>query len=176
MKLGRAAVVASLVCAACTATMSLSPTTGLSGVSAASAQSLRLQVIDVTKILIPTATDYANNYVEVTGAMGLAVEVGTNSVTGCVLFVKCADAAPQIALPDLLVKTQAAPGAGGTSMMVYTEVTASDQALWSTGTTAPGWTAVSLDLRIRNLSTYADGVGGSTTNYTDNLTFTLVTQ
>jgi hypothetical protein len=175
MRLRLSAVVASFACAVCSATLSFGPATGISGVSAAAAIE-RLNIIDAAKTLTPTAADYTNDYIEITGASGLRVEVGTNSNTGCVLFIKCADAAPGIALSDFLVRTLTAPGTGGTSMPIYTAITASGQALWSTGVKEPGWSQVNIDIRIKNLFGYSDPIGGGTSGYTNNLTFTVVAQ
>jgi len=175
MRLGLPVLVASLACAVCSATLSFAPATGISGVTAAAAVE-RLNIIDATATLTPTAADYANDYVEITGASGLRVALGTNSNTGCVLFVKCADASPGIALADLLVKTQTAPGTGGTSLTIYAAVTASDQALWSSGVKEPGWTQINIDIRIKNLFGYGDAIGGGTSGYTNNLTFTVIAQ
>jgi hypothetical protein len=175
MRFGLPAVVASLACAVCSATLSFAPAKGISGVSAAAAVE-RLNIIDAAMTLTPTAADYANDYIEITGASGLRVELGTSSNTGCVLFVRCADAAPRIALADFLVRTLTAPGSGGTSTTSYTAVTASGQALWSTGVKEPGWTQINIDIRIKNLFGYTDPIGGGTSAYTNNLTFTVVAQ
>ena len=175
MRLGRPVVVASLACALWSVALSYAPGTGITGVTAAAAVD-RLNIIDTAITLTPTAADYANDYIEVTGATGLRVELGTNSNTGCVLFVKCADAAPAIALADILVKTQTAPGTGGTSLTTYTAISASDLALWSTGVKEPGWAQINIDVRIKNLFGYSDGIGGGTTNRTNTLTFTVVAQ
>lgn len=175
MRFGLPAVVALLVCAVCSATLSFAPGAGISGITAAAAVE-RLNIIDAAMTLTPAAADYSNDYVEITGATGLRVELGTSSNTGCVLFVKCADAAPRIAFADFLVKTQTAPGPGGTSMTSYTAITASSQALWSTGVKEPGWTQINLDVRIKNLFGYSDAIGAGTTAYTNTLTFTVIAQ
>ena len=92
------------------------------------------------------------------------------------LSVKCADASPQIALADFLVRTQTAAGAGGSTLSSYTAITASDQALWSTGTAQITFLQVNTDIRVQNLFAYPDAIGPGTTSYTDNLTYTLVAQ
>lgn len=175
MRIGLPIVLASLACVVCSATLSFDLAAGVSGVAAAAAAD-RINIIDAAMTLTPTAADYANDYVEITGATGLRVAVGTSSNTGCVLFVKCADAAPRIALADFLVRTLTAPGTGGTSMTSYTAVTASDQALWSSGVKVPGFNQINLDIRIKNLFGYSDAISGGTTAYTDNLTFTVIAQ
>jgi hypothetical protein len=163
-------------CALLSAGVDFSPTAGLSVVRAARAASAHVDILDATMNLTPNAADYTNDYVEVTGASGCRVRLWTNSGTGGVLFVKCADAAPRIALADFLVKTQTAPGPGGTSMTSYTAVSATDRALWSSAAAVAMWGQVNVDIRIKNLFAYPDALGAGTTNYTNNLTFTLVMQ
>jgi hypothetical protein len=141
----------------------------------ASANAL-VQVLDPAISLVPTATDYNNDYVEVTGASGLRVRVKSNSSTGMILKIRCPDASPQIALADLLVRTQTAAGAGGTTMSSYTAITAVDQNLWSTGAVVNAWTTVTSDIRVQNLSTYPDAGGGGTTNYSNTVTYSVVVQ
>ena len=58
----------------------------------------------------------------------------------------------------------------------YTPITASDQALWSTGAAQIAFIEVDTDLRVQNLFAYPDAIGPGTTNYTDNLTYTVVAQ
>jgi len=176
MKRCLAALAAILTCGLLTSSVCLAASTGSSAVTLAASANAVLQVLDATMTLTPNAADYANDFVEVTGASGLRVRVKSNSSTGCVLYVKCTDASPQIALADLLVKTQTAPGAGGASMSSYTAITASDQALWSTGAAQVAFLQVATDIRIQNLFAYPDAIGPGTTNYTDNLTYTVVAQ
>jgi hypothetical protein len=156
--------------------LSYSPATGVHGVAPAAAANAFINVIDVAMTLTPTAADYSNDYVEITGASGLRVEVKSNNPTGLVLYVRCADAAPQVRLSDFLVRTLTAPGVGGTTMSTYTAITAADQALWSTGVAMGPFQQVNIDIRIQNLFGYGDAPGGATTGYTDNLTFTVLTQ
>jgi hypothetical protein len=150
--------------------------TGTSAVTLAASASVVLDILDASMTLTPNAADYTNDYVEVTGASGLRVRLKTNSTTGCVLSVRCADAAPQIALADLRVKTQTAAGAGGSTLSSYTAITASNQALWSTGAAQITFLTVTTDIRVQNLFAYPDPIGAGTTNYTDNLTYTVVAQ
>jgi hypothetical protein len=147
-----------------------------SSVTLAASANAVVQVLDPAITLAPTPTDYGNDYVEVTGASGLRVRVKSNSTTGMILKVRCPDATPQIALADLLVRTQTAAGTGGTTMASYTAITAVDQNLWSTGTSQGPWTTVTTDIRVQNLFNYPDAVGGGTTNYTNTLTYTVVAQ
>ena len=165
-----------LSCGVLTATSSFAANSGTSAVTLAASANAVLQVLDVTMTLTPNATDYGNDYVEVTGGSGLRVRLKTNSATGCVLNVKCADASPQIALADFLVKTQTAAGAGGSTISSYTAITASDQALWSTGAAQVTFFDIDTDIRIQNLFAYPDPIGAGTTAYTDNLTYTAVAQ
>ena len=168
--------VALLPCGLVSTSLRFSTSTGIAGVSEARAASAHVNILDATRTLTPSAADYGNDYVELTGASGLRVQVWTNSATGCVLYVKCADAAPQIALDDLLVRTLTAPGPGGTSMTTFTPISAADQALWSTRAAVPPWLQINTDLRIQNLYAYPDGIAPGTTAYTDNLTFTVIVQ
>jgi hypothetical protein len=135
-----------------------------------------VQVLDPAITLVPTGTDYNNGYVEVTGASGLRVQLKSNSSTGVILKIRCPDATPQIALADLLVRTQTAAGTGGTTMSSYTAITGTDQNLWSTGTSQGPWATVTTDIRVQNLFNYNDVPGGGTTNYTNTLTYTVVVQ
>ena len=133
-------------------------------------------VLDATRTLTPTAADYTTDYVEITGASGVRVQVSTDPGNGLQLFVRCADAAPPVALADFLVRTLTAPGTGGTTMATYTAVTAVNQLLWSTTNAPAGSTTVNTDVRIKNLFAYSDPIGAGTTGYTDTLTFTVVEQ
>lgn len=149
-------------------------TSGTSNVTLAASATSTIVIVDNSVTLTPTSTDYDNDFVQATGANGLRVNVKTNSSGGMLLKVKCADVAPQIALADLLVRTQTAAGTGGTTMSSFTAITAADQNLWSTTVPQGPWATVTTDLRIQNLNNYPDAVGGSTTNYTNTLTYTVV--
>ena len=155
---------------------SFAMSSGTSAVTLGASANAIVQVIDGSFSLIPTGADYLNDYCEALGVAGLRVRIKSNSSTGCVLYVKCTDASPQIALADLLVKTQDAPGPGGATMSVFTAVTASDQALWSTTAAQSTFLQINTDIRVQNLFAYPDANGGGTTNYTDNLTYTVVAQ
>jgi hypothetical protein len=170
------AIAAIVTCSVLTASASFAANTGTSAVTLAASANAVLQVLDATMTLTPNATDYGNDFVEVTGASGLRVRLKTNSTTGCVLSVKCVDASPQIALADFMVRTQTAAGAGGSTMSSYTAITASDQALWSTGASQSSFLQVNTDIRTQNLMAYPDAISAGTTNYTDNLTYTVVAQ
>lgn len=141
-----------------------------------SAASAHINILDPAMTLTPNATDYANDYVQITGATGLRVQLWTNSATGMALYVQCTDAAPRIALADFLVKTGTPPGTGGTSLTTYTAVSSTNLALWSSGVAVAMWGQVNVDVRIQNLYAYPDAPGGGATNYTDNLTFTVLVQ
>ncbi len=151
-------------------------TTGNATVTLAANAMAMIQILDPAVTLVPTPTDYDNNYVEAAGASGLRVQVKTNSSTGLVLKVRCPDATPQIALADLLLKTATPPGSGGSSLPLYTSVSAVDQDLWSTGASQHSWAVVTTDIRIQNLMNYDDTAGGGTTDYTNTLTYTVVAQ
>ena len=133
-------------------------------------------VLDAARTLTPTAADYTNDFVQITGAAGVRVQVSTDPGNGLNLYIRCADAAPRIALADFLVRTLTAPGAGGTTMSTFTAVTAVNQLLWSTTNAPAGSTTVNTDIRIKNLFVYSDPIGAGTTGYTDTLTFTVVEQ
>jgi len=163
-------------CALLPASAARAASSGASTLNLASSASAFINVLDNTFTLTPTAADYNNDYVEATGASGLRMQVKTNSTTGMVLYVRCTDAAPQIALADLLVKTQTAPGPGGTSLTTYTAVSPLDRALWSTGAAQGPFLQVNMDVRIKNLFAYPDPINAGTTTYTDNLTFTVIAQ
>ena len=164
------AIAALVLCA----TVSMAASTGTSNVTLAASANSQIQVLDAAVTLSPTSTDYDNGYVEITGASGIRVNVKTNSAGGVVLKVRCGDAAPQIALADLLVRTATAPGTGGTTMAAYTAITAADQNLWSSTVAVHGWTQVNTDVRIQNITNYDDPLGGGTTLYTNTLTYTVV--
>jgi hypothetical protein len=165
-----------LTCGVLSATASLAATTGTSAVTLAASATAVLEVLDATMTLTPNATDYANDFVEVIGGAGLRVRLKCSSTTGCVLNVKCADASPQIALADMLVKTPTAAGSGGSTLSSYAAITAADQMLWSTGATQGTWQVVTTDIRVQNLFAYPDAMSAGTTSYTDNLTYTVIAQ
>jgi len=165
---------------ALTATLALAPasqaaTSGTATVTLAASAHAMIQVLDAAVTLTPTATDYGNDYVEATGAAGLDVRVKTTSATGMVLSVRCSDATPEIALADLLVRTQTAAGTGGTTMGAYTAITAADQTLWTSGVAEHAWQTVTTDIQIQNISMY-DAAAVGTTDYTNTLTYSVVVQ
>ncbi len=169
-------VVAVLACWVAGPSTVQAASTGTSAVTLGASANAVLQILDPTFNIVPTAFDYTNDYVEATGAAGLRVRLKSNSAGGCVLYVKCSDASPQIALADFLVKTQTAAGAGGSSATVYIAITAADQALWSSGVAQIAFTEVDTDIRIQNLFAYPDAMAAGTTSYTNNLTYTVVAQ
>jgi hypothetical protein len=151
-------------------------TTGTATVTLAASANVMVDILDPAITLTPTATDYNNDFVAAAGASGLRVRVKSNSSTGMVLMVKCADAVPQIALADLLVRTQTAAGTGGTTLAAYTAITAGDQDLWTTTVAQHAWQTVTTDVRVQNLMAYDDAITAGTTNYTNTLTYTVITQ
>jgi hypothetical protein len=174
--MARKVILATLLMGALLAPLANAATSGTSNVTLAASAVALIQIDDAAITLTPNATDYGNDYVEVTGAAGIDVEVKTNSTGGLALQIRCADAAPQIALSDLLVRTTTAPGAGGTSIATYTAITAANQNLWTTGAVQHAFLDVSTDVRVQNLLNYDDAAGGGTTNYTNTLTYTVVAQ
>ena len=151
-------------------------TSGNATVTLAASATTMVQVLDPVIVLVPNTTDYDNDFVDAAGASGLRVRVKSNSSTGMVLKVRCPDASPQIALADLLVRTQTAAGTGGTTLASYTAISGADQNLWSTGTAQQAFATITTDIRVQNLVGYPDASGGGTTNYTNTLTYTVVTQ
>jgi hypothetical protein len=151
-------------------------TTGNSTVTLAAQATVQLSVLDPAITLTPTTTDYDNGYVDAAGASGIRVDVKSNSSTGAALLVSCQDAAPQIALADLLVRTQTPPQGGGTRIASYTPITATNQTLWSSTTAIHGWSAVTTDVRIQNLMNYDDPSAPGVTNYTNTLTYSIILQ
>lgn len=150
-------------------------TSGTSTVTLTAAAHAMIQILDPTLLLTPTATDYDADMVEATGASGLRVRVKTNSSTGLTLSVKCADATPQIALSDLLVRTATASPSGGPTLASYSPISATDQLLWSIGVAQHPWLTVTTDVRIQNLINY-DAPASGTTGYSNTLTYTVLVQ
>ena len=161
-----------LVCPAAT----LAATSGSANVTLQTWAVASIEVLDPAITLLPTATDYDNDYVEAAGASGLRVRVHTNANTGLQLLLSCQDAAPEIALNDLLVRTQTPPQGSGTSISTYTPISSSDQMLWSSSSQISSWLTVTTDIRIQNLLAYADDVAAGYTDYTNTLTYQVVTQ
>jgi hypothetical protein len=151
-------------------------TTGTADVTLAAAAHAMIQILDASLVLTPTPTDYDNDLVEATGASGLRVRVKTNSSTGMALLVRCADATPQIALADLLFKTQTASPTGGWTIASWTPITAVNQTLWTTSAAQHPWLNVTTDVRVQNLGNYDDAAAAGTTAYTNTLTYTVITQ
>lgn len=129
-----------------------------------------IQIRDGTETLIPVPADYDNDYVQANGAFALRVK---NTGAGFTVLVRCADAAPQIALNDLLLRTPTPPMAGGSSMSGFTAMRVVNQRLWSAGARQVQFVDLSVDVRIRNLFNYGGGTTGATT-YQNTLTFTIV--
>src|SRR5580765_6166259 len=173
----RKVILGTLLMGALLAPLANAATSGTSNVTLAASAVALIQIVDAAVTLTPNATDYGNDYVEVTGAAGIDVNVKTNSTGGLALQIRCADAAPQIALADLLVRTATAPGAGGgTSLGSYTAITAANQNLWTTGAVQHTFLVVSTDVRVQNLINYNDAASAGTTSYTNTLTYTVVAQ
>ena len=132
-----------------------------------------INIVTPAITLAPTPTDYANDYVEATGASGMSVKVKTNSPNGLVLMVR-ASGTPQIASGDLLVRTLTPPGTGGSSLVTYTPLGMINLNLWSTGVAQGPFIVVVMDVRIQNLFGYGDAGAGGSTSYTNTLTFTVM--
>lgn len=165
-----------LTCGMTLSGVSHAATSGTATVTLAASAQAMIQVLDPAVTLTPSTVDYNNGYVEAAGASGLRVRVRSNSSTGLTLSVRCSDASPEIALADLLVRTQDAPGTGGTTMAAYTAITASDQTLWTSTVAEHAWQTVTTDIQIQNLINYDAAVGAGTTDYTNTLTYTVAAQ
>jgi hypothetical protein len=157
------------------ATASVAATSGTATVTLAATANTMVDILDPAVTLTPSATDYDNDNVVATGASGLRVRVKTNSSTGMSLLVRCADASPQIALADLQVRTPTASGPGGTTMSTYTAITASNQTLWTTSVAQHTWQTVNTEVRLLNIGAYDDPSGAGVTNYTNTITYTVIT-
>ncbi len=142
----------------------------------AAAANLFVQVLTPAVTLAPATVDYDRGYIEAAGVSGIVVRVKTNDPVGMSILVRCADPNPQIALSDLLVRTLTPPGAGGSSLATYTPILATNQVLWTTGTSVAPFFNVTTDVRIQNIFNYDDAGGAGVTNYTDTLVYTVVSQ
>ncbi|HTK30488.1 MAG TPA: hypothetical protein VL332_00890 [Candidatus Saccharimonadaceae bacterium] len=143
--------------------------------ASAKATVAQINILTPALVLAPTATDYANNFVEAAGASGLQVQVKSNSITGMSLSVR-SSGAPQIALADFLVRTTTDPGPLGFRRSTYTALPTTDLLMWSTLVRVNGWRTVTTDVRLQNIFNYNDAGGAGTTSYTNTLTYTLVVQ
>jgi hypothetical protein len=142
--------------------------------SPAVAQSLSLQVDTPAVTLTPTLADYAQDYVESTGASGIQLRVRTSFLYRVSILVRCADVSPRIALNDLLVRTPTAAGPGGSALSSYTALQPTNLSLWSGYRNLVQLQPVSTDIRIRNLGFYDDSPFPGTTTYVNTLVFTVV--
>ena len=125
-------------------------------------------------VLVPSAQDYVNDYVDATGLAGIDVKVKTNNPTGLILKVRSSGLGNTLLLGDLLVRTLTPPGPGGAALTVWTPLAITDLNLWSIGVAQGPFTTVATDLRIRNLGSYNDAAGAATTSYSHTLVFTVV--
>jgi len=169
-------ILACVVAAMSVTSLAHAATSGTAAVTLVASPNTMIQILDPTLTMTPTSTDYDVEFVEATGASGLRVRVKTNSTTGMVLSVRCADVSPQIALADLLVRTATASPSGGPTMSSYTPITATNQTLWTTGAAQHPWATVTTDVRVQNLFNYDAAVLAGTASYTNTLTYTVVTQ
>jgi len=176
MKLAVRLLLPALLVSVLAASPALAVTSGTATVTLAATANTMIQILDPAMTLSPTPTDYDNDFIEAAGASGLRVRVKTNSSTGMILSVRCSDASPQIALADLLVRTTTPAGDAGSALASYTAIAASNMTLWSTGVAQHAWQTVTTDVRVQNLFGYDDGAGPGVTNYTNTLTYTVVTQ
>ena len=124
--------------------------------------------------LTPSAQDYANDYVDATGAAGIRIRVKTNNATGLILKVRSSGAGNTIRLGDVLVRTLTPPGNGGVAINNWTPVTLTDLNLWSITTGSNQFINVGADTRVRNLGAYGDNVSAGFTSYSHALVFTVI--
>jgi len=124
--------------------------------------------------LIPSAQDYANDYVDAAGSSGIDVKVKTNSPTGLILKVRSSGAGNTIRLGDLLLRTLTPAGPGGTALASWTPLALTDLNLWSIGIAQGPFISVATDVRIRNLGNYDDSPNAGYTFYTHTFVFTVV--
>ncbi len=151
-------------------------TSGVSDVNLAALATATITIGDASITLSPGQADYEAGFIVAEGAAGIAVDVQSNSATGMILYLKCLDGVPDIALADLQFKTQTVAGGGGTTQAAYTAVTAVDQSVWTSDQAEPTPVTIDADIRINNLWNYPDASGGGVTTYTNQLTFSVVVQ
>ena len=132
-----------------------------------------INILDSSLILTPTPADYANDYVEATGASGLGVKVKNTGSAGLTLLVRMATPSA-IAGGDLLVRTLTPPGSGGTTLSAYTALGSTNLTLWTSGVPQGPFFEVDMDVRVRNLFNYDDSAAAGTTSYTNTLIFTVI--
>ncbi len=171
-----ALLVPAIVLALGTSGAAIAATSGTSDVILQADATVQIEVLDASITLSPDQANYEAGQVDALGASGIDVRIRTNSSTGAILQVRCADGSPEIALADLLFRTQTAAGGSGSTQGTFTAITASDQNLWSTTTTSPTYSTIQTDIRVQNLWDYSDAGGGGTTAYTNTLTYTIVVQ
>ena len=128
-----------------------------------------ITIVDPEVYFTPTAGDYTVGYMNGEGKDGIRVNVTTDNPTGVILYIKCDDASPEIALSDMKIKTASV----GSIISSYTAITASDQALWSRPVPLVDF-PVKTDVQLESIWEYPDAAAGGTTDYTNTLTFTIV--
>jgi hypothetical protein len=124
--------------------------------------------------LIPSAQDYANDYIDAVGSAGIEVKIKTNSPTGMILKVRSSGAGNTIRLGDLLVRTLTPAGAGGAALISWTPLALTDLSLWSVGVAQGPFATIAADVRIRNLGGYDDVPTGGFTSYAHTIVFTVL--
>ena len=135
-----------------------------------------IRIIDTSLLLTPSQADLGAGYITAEGPAGITVQLRSNSSTGAALKLRCADAAPQIALDDFLVRTQTPARGSGISQSTYEPVPASDQILWSCDGSLPGWTTVQTDVKIQGLRRYMETTREGDRFLSNTLVFTIVVQ
>ncbi|HEX8550602.1 MAG TPA: hypothetical protein VF681_03495 [Abditibacteriaceae bacterium] len=121
--------------------------------------------------ITPLQADFEAGFIEQSGAVTLTVV--TNDSTGCTVSVN-GSATPSLKNEDLLIKSATAGTA--TAYADYAATPSASTALWSTASAKPNGTAVTLDVKVQNLKTYAGGSAGagSTATYSNTLTFNVL--
>ena len=124
--------------------------------------------------LTPSAQDYANDYVDATGAAGIRIRVKTSNATGLILKVRSSGPGNTIRLGDVLVRTLTPPGRGGVAINNWTPVALTDLNLWSITNGSNQFINIGADARVTNLGWYGDNLSAGFTSYSHALVFTVV--
>ena len=141
-----------------------------------------LAVSNYTSVTSTTSLTMTPSLAEITAVgssvealSGIGLTVVTNNSTGCKVTVSAGAAgANKIAPGDIFLKVATAGGgAAAGTFAAYTALGTTATDLWNTTGAALNGTAVGLDVKIGNLTSYP-AAAGATTNYTNTITFTAV--
>ena len=159
-----------------TGTVAQAATSGVADVNLEADATATITIGDASITLSPGQSDYEAGFIAAEGAAGIAVDVQTNSSTGMILYVKCLDGVPEIALADMEFRTQTAAGGTGSTQSSYVAVTGVDQMVWTSDQAEPSAVTVDTDIKVNNLWSYSDADGGGATTFTNQLTFSVAVQ